>query len=194
MKRTYINLWLSALLIALLPHGSCKKSDNNQPATGNGQCSWTLNVDGQNYNWTGTYPATGTNNGQSVYVAAGGSNPTSVLSLSSSMNAGVVDQIVAVSFSTVRTGTFSMNPSTYNALTGLGETFTLTLNGADQFASYGPGSSMNVNITELSPNTYLTNGLNGAGFVRGNFSGRLFNVQNGSMANVSGTFNSIRLQ
>lgn len=85
MKRIPI---LSLFFLGLFLISSCKKSNSSSNSVG-GTCSWTMTFDSQSFSWTGTYPATGTNDGQAVYTANSGLNPIGAMVMASPTNGGI---------------------------------------------------------------------------------------------------------
>lgn len=84
-----------------------------------------------------------------------------------------------------------MNESSFNSNTMIGNTLTVTLEN-QIYSTIVPGSNITFNIKELSLNSILNNGIAGAGYVKGDFSGTIGGL-NGDMHSINGTFRCIRL-
>ena len=87
-----------------------------------------------------------------------------------------------------------MNESSINPNTTIGNTLTVTLDN-QLYSTIVPGSNVKFNIKELSLNSILNNGIVGAGFVKGDFSGTIGGLNGGGMDmhSINGTFSCIRL-
>ena len=199
---SYSLICLSIIIIQSCSSSGGSGSTSGGNSSGSGNCRWTLSFDNNQYQkqWQGTYPATGTNDGQSIYSANNGANPNGIMSLASPTVSGVRAQIISIQTGTVNTGNFTMNENSYNQTTTIGNTFNFTLNGSDLYSSQFPGSNITVSISSLSPNSVLsTGGFVNAGYVSGTFNGTIvgLNINGGGYTqpkSISGTFNSIRLQ
>lgn len=183
---------LYALLFACsLTISSCKKSDSGR---GGGTCSWELTFDTPPaFSWSGTLPATGSNDGQAIYTGNSGTNTNVAMTMSSPTNGGVRDQTIGVELSSVRTGNFTMNEFSYDQNTLVGNVITIIFNSTTVYSSQFPGSNITFNISQLDQNSVATSGYSGAGYVSGSFSGNICDISGNSHV-VSGTFNCIRLQ
>jgi len=191
---------LSIIFIQSCSSGGGSGSTTGGSGSGSGNCRWTLVFNNQNYQWQGTYPATGTNDVQSIYTANSGTNPNGIMSLASPTVSGVRAQIISIQTETVNTGNFTMNENSYNQTTTIGNTFSLVLNSSELYSSQYPGSNITVTISSLSPNSVLsTGGFVNAGYVSGTFNGTIVGIDTNTGGftqpkSISGTFNSIRLQ
>jgi hypothetical protein len=176
---------------------SCSKSENTDSAVVS-SCKWTLNIDSKLYQWEGEYStttATSNNSGLAVYsTCVGGANPIAVVSLSSPLNIGINFQTIQATLNSVSKGSFQMNESSINPNTTIGNTLTVTLDN-QIYSTIVPGSNVKFNIKELSLNSILNNGIVGAGFVKGDFSGTIGGLNGGGMDmhSINGTFSCIRL-
>jgi hypothetical protein len=176
---------------------SCSKSENTDSAVVS-SCKWTLNIDSKLYQWEGEYStttATSNNSGLAVYsTSVGGANPIAVVSLSSPLNIGINFQTIQATLNSVSKGSFQMNESSINPNTTIGNTLTVTLDN-QIYSTIVPGSNVKFNIKELSLNSILNNGIVGAGFVKGDFSGTIGGLNGGGMDmhSINGTFSCIRL-
>ena len=188
MKKLYLYFLFLVVSVVLT---SCSKNTDNANAANS--CNWTLNFDSQQYSWTGTYPSTGTNDGQAAYTGTSGSAPNGNMSLASPTIGGVRAQLMTATFLSVATGTFQMDQFSYNQTTFIGNTFSIVFNSSEIYSTQFPGSNVVFTITDLSPNTFLNSGLSGAGYVKGSFTGTICNL-NGDSHPINGTFSSIRLQ
>jgi hypothetical protein len=169
----------------------CSKSGNDTVLTPAGP-SWTLTVDGKNYNWSGPIVATASNNGQASYTASTFIQPIADIALSSTSVSGFPPQIISVQLSSVSTGTFNISPNSYTLAQSLGNSFTLILDNTTMYSSIFPGSDITFKVNSLSDKTLSSVGLTGVGYVKGTFSGTIADLF-GVKHSISGTYNCVRL-
>jgi hypothetical protein len=186
--------------LSILISTSCTQTSPGGSNTGGGsiQTSWSCDINGVNYSWSGVYPVSGTNDGTSAYVAVTyGTNPYANLLFSTPSFAGNRKIIMAFSIPS-GIGSYNLNPSNYtttnaaiitinNSLTSMGETL---------YANVSNGS-LTVNVNTLSPNSYSNSGYAGAGLVTGTFSGTLYSLDVSNPQSITitnGQFSAVRGQ
>lgn len=177
-------------------------STSNPTNNTGGACSWELTINGRNYSWTGPYPQTPIT-GQSTFTASGTQNPTANIAMQGAVNGNVVGQTTAIVLQSVRTGSFTLNESTWGVS---GDALSIGIEDAngnisEEYTTAATNSNIIVNITQLDNSSVLSSGSpSGAGFVSGTFSGSIGGVLDPSgsgtitTATISGSFHSIRLQ
>jgi hypothetical protein len=165
MKKTILSLLVMSLL--LMTTNSCSKSGSS--GGGSGQVSWSCEVNGESYSWSGTYPNTKSAN-STISVESG------ILTLSAESKSGTISVpfILAVSFNTEpNKGSYTFSSSNSNSLYSCA----LTLDESAVASTSYPGSNMKVNITsDIPANSYLnTNGAN-PGYINGTFNGTIYGI------------------
>jgi hypothetical protein len=186
--------------LSILISTSCTQTSPGGSNTGGGssQLSWSCEIDGVPYSWSGTIPQTGTNDGSSAYQAATtGTNPSAIITLLSPSFAGKRKVILSISNPQVAIGTYNCNPnnSLQNCFASvLIDTSTIAFSATQYSSAYSP-ASFTVNINTLSPNTASNLGYGGAGIVSGTFSGTLTSLvpTSRTITITNGQFNALRL-
>ena len=183
---TCLSILISTSCTQTLPGGS-NTGGGVSPLT-----SWSCEIDGVPYSWSGTVPATVANAGQSSYlqytttsVPFGGLIMGDTLSMNG--NRLIINLFIN---NPAAATTFNLNPSNYSAFSVV----TITLSPLDSYQSNFGSSSFTVNIDTLSSNSVLTAGLGGAGVVTGTFSGKLYGPNLNYINITNGKFRSIRLE
>lgn len=188
MKYTFlIYAFVGAIFLS-----ACSKTGTNEGSLTTGP-NWTLTLDGKKYSWSGPFPATVSNNGQASYVGTFGISPAANIVLNSISVAGLAPQMITIQLSNTATGTFSMTPDTYIIGNDMGNSFSLVLDNSKLFTTVAPGSNISFKVNSLSDKTFVTNGINGYGYVTGTFSGTIGDLS-GGMHTISGTYNCVRMQ
>jgi hypothetical protein len=165
MKKIFFGI---IICLSILISTSCKKSSNTNGVVGgnvSSQLSWSCDIDGVNYAWSGTYP-TGTSDGLSTFSVITGTDPYAQLNLALPSISGKRKVIFTINFPQVATGTYNFNP-TNNA----GDRFAFLqfeTSTSNLYTNTTKGS-FTVNINTLAPNT------TSEGLVTGTFSGTLYN-------------------
>ena len=184
--------------LSILISTSCTQTSPGGSNTGGGslQTSWSCDINGVNYSWSGVHPISGTNDGLSTFTATTGTNPYANLVFSTPSFAGN-RKIMMSFFIPSGIGSYNLNPSNYT----LSNAAIITINNSLSSTGgtiYGNASngSLTVNVNTLSPNSYTNSGYAGAGLVTGTFSGTLysadiFNPQSVTITN--GQFSAIRI-
>ena len=171
------------ICLSILICTSCKKSSNTNGVVGgnvSSQLSWSCDIDGVNYAWSGTYP-TGTNDGLSTFSVIASIDSYAQLNLALPSISGKRKVTFAFNFPQVAIGTYNFNPSNYTSdrfAMSQFETSTTNL-----YTNMTKGS-FKVNINTLSSNS--------EGLVTGTFSGTLYNVISKSITITNGQFKAIR--
>lgn len=162
-------------------------TDNNGGSSGT--LRWSCKVDGVLHEWSGAFGAsTGLSNFAMDDQNATDGNPNGVIALSKNNSNGNYFDL-SMTIPEVRTGTFLLNYSSTNqvALLNTGNINDIILYSSNQ------GTSLTVNVTELSNNTVISGDLTGR--VKGTFSGTMARVgAPGSITITEGTFEAIRAQ
>lgn len=152
--------------LSILVSTSCKKSSNTNGVVGgnvSSQLSWSCDIDGVNYAWSGTYP-TGTNDGLSTFSVITSIGSYAQLNLALPSISGKRKVIFTVNFPQVAIGTYNINPNNY-----AGDRFAFLqfeTSTSNLYTNTTKGS-FTININTLSPNS--------EGLVTGTFSGTLYN-------------------
>ena len=162
MKKSIFSLLMLSLLVLMT--NSCSKSN---PSSSGGKYSWSCEVNGKSYSWSGSYPD--------------GTNPSSmgfstfterILAFSLPAEQNKIPFSFVVSFKdvpTVGTYTFDENNSSTDNACSIIENSTVGSTAA-------PGSNMKVTIPNIPSNTYInTQGAN-PGSIKGTFSGTLYAI------------------
>ena len=167
MKKSIFSLLMISLI--LMATNSCSKSGSS--GGGNGQVSWSCEVNGKSYSWSGTYPNTKSAS-SFISIEDGG------LGLSAESKTGTISIpfIFVVSFNTEPAkGSYTFSSSNSNSF------YNCALTLEDDESTYAitsaPGSNMKVNITsDIPSNSYMnTNGAN-PGYVDGTFNGTIYGI------------------
>ncbi len=169
---------------------SCSKDSPSGGA--GGQVSWSCEVNGKSYSWSGTYPNT-----KSASSTISIENGIIALSAESETGTTSIPFIFGVSFNTEpKKGSYTFSSSNSNSLYSC----VLTLEEAAVASTSAPGSNMKVNITsDIPTNSYMnTNGTN-PGYVNGTFNGTIYGVDVSNPRTfkrydiTNGKFNALRL-
>jgi hypothetical protein len=189
MKKSLLSIVVIIGVLFLM--NSCSKDSPSGGA--GGQVSWSCEVNGKSYSWSGTYPNT---KSASSFISI----EDGVLGLSAESKSGTasIPFIFAVSFNSEPTkGSYTFSSSNSNTSYAC----ILTL---DEYSvastSSGPGSNMIINITsDIPSNSYMnTNGTN-PGYVNGTFNGKIYGVDVSNPGTfkrydiTNGKFNALRL-
>lgn len=182
MKKTLVCSII--FLTTLLMINSCSKSG----ASGN-TCSWSCEVNGQSYAWSGTYP-------DNNYAAS--ALAESALSISAPRTAGStkIPFGLTISFGSLPDqGTYIFSSANSNN----NYTALIQLNGVIGSSSY-PGSNFNITLSSVPSNSFISTGGSNPGFLSGTFSGTIYGIDptNPSVSKeyiiTNGKFNAIRIQ
>jgi hypothetical protein len=167
-KRNLISLVASLLLLVL---SSCSKSGGptGGGSTGGttGTCSWSCDIDGVRYSWSGTYPGTPGRQDLATFLQIGGGSASISLSRGNGLNN---DQLIFTFEPNPTPGTYNFNSSNYSTTRGA----SVVLGGSKIYSSIGAGSDFNITIPSIPTKSFLsTGGTSGAGYFKGTFSGTL---------------------
>jgi hypothetical protein len=160
MKKTILSLLMMSLLVMMT--NSCSKSN---PSSSGGKYSWSCEVNGKSYSWSGNYPD--------------GTNPSSMgLSTFTETTLGfylptkqnIIPFGLIVNFENIPTqGTYTFEGGNFTST----KSCNLVIDKTSATTFY-PGSSMKVTISAIPSNTYInTQGVN-PGSVNGTFSGTMY--------------------
>jgi hypothetical protein len=184
--------------LSILISTSCTQTSPGGSNTGGGslQTSWSCDINGVNYSWSGVYQLSGTNDGLSTFAATSGTNPYANLGFSTPSFAGNRKIMIAFSIPS-GIGSYNLNPSNFtttNAATIVINN-SLSSTGGTPYSNVSNGS-MTVNVNTLSPNSLSNSGYAGAGLVTGTFSGTLYSIDINpqSITITNGQFSAVRLQ
>jgi hypothetical protein len=170
MKKIILVLTIGLLLL------SCSSDSNS--STSSGLYKWSFKLDGVLYQWSGNQ-LTGDSSGASTFAGsnfAGVSNGNPLVSLT-------------IAFPNVSTGNFTFNSST-TSYVQIGIVTNST--SSSQYITT-LGGTINVNISSLSSNTFVTNPSN-PGKVIGTFSGTISSVDGNTVTITEGSFEALRAQ
>jgi hypothetical protein len=188
------NVFLVFVFLLSVFISGCSKSDNEGALLTN-KPSWTLKLGDKNYSWSGPFPSISNNISQAIYSSTLGLNPTAIIALAKSANPEPSPLIITIELSSVNTGTFNMNPSTYPTSTTNGNSMIITLNDSSStiYSTSYPGSNIVFKVNSLSEKSFLSTRFTSYGFVTGEFTGKIADV-NGVALDISGKFNAVRNQ
>ncbi len=175
---------LLLMLLSLLIIFSCQQNNPQPNPSGSVQIKWSLTINGQTSNWQGNYPECATNNtGGSQYTQSGGSG---ILSFIKDPNQALFSVQFAKSGMS-GTGTYNINSTSFSTANSFSiNDFT---NGVNLTTQYGG----NVNISiQTFPNETISTSISTSTLVKGTFSGTV-GSSSGTLSNVSGSFESIRI-
>jgi hypothetical protein len=184
---TCLSILISTSCTQTLPGGS-------NIVGGSTQTSWSCEIDGVYYSWSGVYPVSGTNDGLSCYATGTGTNPNANIMLCSPSFSGNKNIMIAF-YTPSAIGSYICNPSNFSPARGAIITInkSMTYLGETAYSSASKGS-FTVNVNTLSPNSYSNSGYAGAGLVTGTFSGNLHNpIDSTKITVTNGQFSSVRL-
>jgi len=161
MKKSIISLVIISLL--LMTTNSCSKSNSNSSG---GQYSWSCEVNGKSYSWSGNYPD--------------GTNPASmglstfsetILNFSLPAKQNILPFSFVVNFENTPTkGTYTFEGGNFTST----KSCLFSIENKTSGSSLYPGSRMEVTISAIPSNTYInTQGAN-PGIVKGTFSGTMY--------------------
>jgi len=167
MKKS-LNSLVACLLLFFL--SSCSKSEGVT-----GTCSWSCDIDGVRYSYSGNYPPPSGRLDAAYFLQAAGSNASILLGSGNVQNADIF------------VFTFEPNPTPGNhnfnsSNSGENRAVTLTLGPTSFFdnriySSLAPGSNFNVKIPSIpSRSFYSTGSAARAGYFKGTFSGTLMEL------------------
>jgi hypothetical protein len=181
MKKSY-QLWL---LLSLLIACSCQQNNTPPNSSGSVLIKWSLTINGQTTNWQGNYPESSTNNtGGSLYTQSGGNG---ILSFLKDPSQGMFSvQLAKAGMS--GTGTYNINSASFDPTANSFSINDFT-NGVILTTQYG--GNVNVSI-QTFPNETVSTSISTSTLVKGTFSGTI-GSSGGTLSNVSGSFESIRI-
>lgn len=164
MKKSLNNLVACLFLLVL---SSCSKSEGVT-----GTCSWSCDIDGVQYSWSGNYPPPSGRLDGAWFLQAAGSNASIILSSGNVQNA---DNLLFSFEPNPTPGNHNFNSSNSSenraVIVSLGPT---SFFGNRIYSSLAPGSNFNVNIPSIPSRSYLSTGSAArAGYFKGTFSGTL---------------------
>jgi hypothetical protein len=162
MKKSIFSLLMLSLLVMMT--NSCSKSN---PSSSGGKYSWSCEVNGKSYSWSGSYPD--------------GTNPSSmglstfsetILMLSLPAQQGKLPFSFSVIFGDIpSSGTYTFDDSNSDT-----EYACSIIENSTIGTTAAPGSNMKVTIPNIPSNTYInTQGAN-PGLIKGTFSGTLYAI------------------
>ncbi len=189
-KRNLISLVASLLLLVL---SSCSKSGGptGGGSTGGttGTCSWSCDIDGVRYSWSGTYPGTAGRQDLATFLQIGGGSASIALSRGNGLNN---DQLIFTFEPNPTPGTYNFNSSNYSTTSAVN----VVLGGSKIYSSIGPGSDINITIPSIPTKSFISTGsATGAGYFKGTFSGTLMAANlSHSIEITNGQFEVIVLQ
>jgi hypothetical protein len=162
MKTSFKQITQACLiLIYTFILSGCTKESNNNSNNNSGTYSFEYTVDGEKYSWSG-YPS----NNQCIYLESG---PYSSASMLPSTNNGI---------SISSESTWQLGSIVFDNKSGFTEGFGLI--GSNGGTSKATGGSVTLNVTEKG------SGRNS--HVKGNFSGKVINMNTQKPMTISGTF------
>ena len=161
MKKTIFSLLMMSLLVMMT--NSCSKSN---PSSSGGKYSWSCEVNGKSYSWSGSYPD--------------GTNPASmglstfsetILNFSLPAKQNILPFSLVVNFENIPTqGTYTFEGGNFTST----KSCLLSIDGKIGANTLYPGSRMEVTISAIPSNTYInTQGAN-PGSVKGTFGGTMY--------------------
>jgi hypothetical protein len=169
-KRNLFNLVASLLLLAL---SSCSKSGGptGGGSTGGatGTCSWSCDIDGVRYSWSGAYPPASGKLDQATFSQAGGGSAIIQLARGNNLNADMISVMFEPNPSP---GTHNFNSSNFTLTRAA--SIIIGASASKQYSSMIPGSDFNITIPSIPTKSFVsTGGASGAGYFKGTFSGTL---------------------
>lgn len=191
-KRNLFSLVASLLLLVL---SSCSKSGGptGGGSTGGttGTCSWSCDIDGVRYSWSGTYPAASGRLDLAAFTQVGGSNASIALSRGNSLNN---DQLIFAFEPNPTPGTHNFNSS--NSTLNRAVNFNFDAIASKMYSSFSTGSDINITIPSIPTKSFISTGsATGAGYFKGTFSGTLMALDLSNSINITnGQFEVIVLQ
>jgi hypothetical protein len=195
MKKNLLGL---ITCLSILISTSCTQTLPGGSNTGGGVSpltSWSCEIDGVPYSWSGSYPVSGTDDGQSIFSIESNSSVTTGWSnMSNKVNSNGIRTFMLSYFIKNPTAatTYNLNPSNYNNQNSNAALFLFGANSVDSYLSAVGNSSFTVNIDTLSNNSATAVGFAGAGLVTGTFSGKLYKSVSSYVNITNGKFRSIR--
>ena len=164
MKKNIFSLLMMSLI--LMTTNSCSKSGSSNSGA-NGKYSWSCEVNGKSYSWSGSYPD--------------GTNPSSMgistftdpaLALSLPQQQGNIPFMISFAFeSTPTAGTYTFDDS------NSGNKYACSVVENSVIGStVAPGSNMKVTIPNIPSNTYVNTQGTNPGSIKGTFSGTIYDT------------------
>jgi hypothetical protein len=191
MKKTKLFSLVASLF--LLIFSSCSKSEGptGGGSTGGttGTCSWSCDIDGVRYSWSGTYPGTSGRLDLAAFTQVGGGTASIALSRGNGLN----NEQLTFGFEPNPTpGTHNFNSSNSSTTRAA----SIVLGGSKIYSSIVSGSDFNITIPSIPTKSFLsTGGTSGAGYFKGTFSGTLMAADLSNSTNITnGQFEVIVLQ
>jgi len=184
-KRNLFSLVASLLLLVL---SSCSKSDG--PGGGTGTYSWSCDIDGVRYSWSGTYPGTTSGLELAAFTQVGGGSASIMLSRGNNLN---LDSFIFTFEPNPTPGTHNYNSSN----SSITRSVMVALGGSTMYSSLSPaGSDFNITIPNIPTKSFVSTGsVSGAGYFKGTFSGTLMAGDLSHSINITnGQFEVIVLQ
>ena len=185
MKKTNLFSLVASLLLLVL--SSCSKSGGS--GSGTGTCSWSCDINGVHYSWSGTYPAS--INDQAIFAQQDGG--PAIISLIKDGNLNSTTGLQVLFEPNPTPGTHNFNSSNSSATRGV----VASLAGSGEvYSSQVDGSNFNITIPSIPTNSYASaGGAAGAGYFKGTFSGTLMDLVSSNSINITnGKFEVIVVQ
>jgi hypothetical protein len=183
MKKTNLFSLVASLLLLVL--SSCSKSGGS--GSGTGTCSWSCDINGVHYSWSGTYPASF--NDQAIFVQQDGGPATITLFKDGNLNSTSLQVLFEPN---PTPGTHNFNSSNSSATRGVAA---MLAGSGEVYSSIVDGSNFNITIPSIPTNSYASaGGAAGAGYFKGTFSGTLMDFSSNSINITNGKFEVIVVQ
>lgn len=187
MKTQFRLIYTLVLLLVVSVTNSCNTTSNS--IGGSVVINWNLNIDGQSYSWSGTYPPSANQIVGSNYFLGSNNQGNIVLANSNSISSNCQMMISQAGMSAI--GQYSFSPTS-----SVTDVVNITIT---EGSVYNPrvynstfGGTVKVNITSF-PSGTIANYSSNSAILIGNFSGTI-GRETGGVCSVSGTFQAIRTQ
>ncbi len=200
MKKNLLGL---IACLSILISSSCTQTLPGGSNTGGGVSpltSWSCEIDGVPYSWSGTPPGTVIGEGHSLFTKDSTTlGPIGVCTMTSTaISGGLFPCMLTFSMNNPTAATtFNLNPSNYDFYSNAGLVLTSANTQAVYNTSYG-SSSFTVNIDSLSNISVQTSGIAYVGgLVTGTFSGTLYSpdiLNPQSVTITNGKFRALRVK